>query len=73
MCMCELVFDLLVLTSSFIQVPVIHVVGNLLWSHNKFMHTYLPYLKKVIDKKQMQQPKESILLHLSDRGPNLPK
>lgn len=37
------------------------------------MHTYLPYLKKVIDKKQMQHPKESILLHLSDRGPNLAK
>ena len=56
-----------------LQLPVIHVVGNLLWSHNVFMHQNLPYLKKVVDRKQLHHPAESIKLYLSDRGPNLPR
>ncbi|CAI8002431.1 WASH complex subunit 4 [Geodia barretti] len=55
------------------KLPVIHVVGNLLWSHNVFMHQNLPYLKKVVERKQLQHPAESIKLYLSDRGPNLPR
>ena len=60
-------------SSPCLQLPVIHVVGNLLWSHNVFMHQNLPYLKKVVERKQLQHPAESIKLYLSDRGPNLPR
>ena len=34
-----------------LQIPAIHIVGNILFFHNQFLAHKLPYMMKLLDKK----------------------
>ena len=46
------IFLMITCTLIFIQIPAVHVVGNLVWFHPEFM---LKHLSKMIDKKLVDQ------------------
>ena len=50
------------------QIPAVHVVGNLVWYHPEFMLRNLPYMKKLVDKKLVDQMKMMRQQYLSQRS-----
>ena len=52
-------------TLIFIQIPAVHVVGNLVWFHPEFM---LKHLGKMIDKKLVDQARSFRQQYLTQRS-----
>ena len=52
----------------YVQIPAVHVVGNLVWYHTEFMFKNLPYMKKLVDKKLEEQTKMMRQQYLTQRS-----
>ena len=50
------------------QIPAVHVVGNLVWFHSDFMLRHLPYMAKVVDKKLIEQMRSFRQQYLTQRN-----
>ena len=50
------------------QIPSVHVVGNLVWFHPEFMLKHLPYMSKMIDRKLIEQTRSFRQQYLTQRS-----
>ena len=50
------------------QIPAVHVVGNLVWFHPEFLLKHLPFMSKMIDKKLLDQTRSFRQQYLTQRS-----
>lgn len=55
----------------YTQVPAVHIVGDLVWFHTEFMMRHLPYMPKMIERKQLEQVIEYRRQYLDKRSQSL--